>query len=393
MAAKAQFESRVAESSSYANDSLSWFWWAPYYNNSNLLDVLWRFLWDILQFIAIIISVGLCIFGFFFFVYIIISLFKKWWENTLSEMSKTWTFIKSIFFWFFSGIKNIFSWLFWFFKKRKMLSVLVILGILVFNFVANIIDWNSRLLRLVKVEPWYVGVDLRKSEIYNPWYSLYSPLNSSFFLSPTNNFSFDIIDVESNSKEELPVTLDYRVTFDLIDSERLNLYKQNWAKNIRQISSDIVMPRMLEVINGIIKDYSFKDIGWKHSEIKEVTITSANKVLKSIWIEIKDLNIISINLPPSYLKSKEDLLKAENELRLSQAQLESGQKLSEKELLNAQNKKKIKIIEAEAISEYNKIIATQDLTPAMIEMKKLEIEEKKVEKWDGKLVGGEKFGM
>lgn len=178
------------------------------------------------------------------------------------------------------------------------------------------------------------------------------------------------------------MTLEYRATFKLIDNKRLQFYKENGAKNIRLVSSDIVMPRILEVINGVIKKYSFKDISNKHSEIKTITIEEANKVLSHIGIEINDLNIISIKLPDSYLKSKEDLLKAENELRLSQAQLESQKKESEQKLLQATNLKNVKIIEAEALAEYNKIINSQELTTRMIEMKQLEIEEMKIKKWD-----------
>jgi hypothetical protein len=77
---------------------------------------------------------------------------------------------------------------------------------------------------------------------------LYSPLKTSVFLSPTNDFTFQIAEVTANTKEELGVTLDYKVGFKLLDDKRLDFYNKFGAKNIRLVSSDIVMPRLLEVI-------------------------------------------------------------------------------------------------------------------------------------------------
>ena len=145
------------------------------------------------------------------------------------------------------------------------------------------------------------------------------------------------------------------------------------------------MPRLLEVIKWIIKQYSFKDISSKHNEIKNITLEEANKVLSPIWIELQEINILDIRLPENYLKSKEDLLKAENELKLAEARLEAQKKESEKKLLEAENLKKVKIIEAEAIAEYNRLINSENITDKMLQMKELENEALKIEKWDGKL--------
>jgi preprotein translocase subunit Sec63 len=85
-------------------------------------------------------------------------------------------------------------------------------------------------------------------------------------------------------------------------------------------------------------------------------------------------------LPKSYLISKEDLLKAENELKLAEAKLEAQKRESEKQVLEAQNDKKVKIIEAESIAEYNKIV--NNINQKSIDLKKLELEKLRIEKWD-----------
>jgi hypothetical protein len=100
---------------------------------------------------------------------------------------------------------------------------------------------------------------------------------------------------------------------------------------------------------------------------------------------LQDISIIDIRLPQSYLKSKEDLLKSENELKLAEAKLEAQKKESERKLLEAQNEKAVKIVEAEGIAEYNKIVKSESVTDDMIELKRLENETLKLNKWDGKL--------
>jgi hypothetical protein len=81
-----------------------------------------------------------------------------------------------------------------------------------------------------------------------PGYHFYSPIKTSFFLSPTNDFDFEIAEVTANTSEELGVTLDYRVSYKLLNEKRLSFYNKYGPKNIRLVSSDVVMPKLLEVI-------------------------------------------------------------------------------------------------------------------------------------------------
>lgn len=378
----AKFDSRIASDSLMENSISSG---NNYYNWSSFINYLYRIIWDVIELIIVFIVGFLIIFWIFLFLYIIISLFSKGWAQTIEDLKKlllwfVWLFNK-IFSWFLKGIKKMFLFL-W---NRKFLSIFIILLILLFSFSLNVINWESRLLKIDKINTWYVWVDLENNKILNPGYHLYSPLKTNYFLSPTNNFDFEIAEVTANTKEDLWVTLDYRVGFIIKNDKRLDFYKTYWAKNIQLVSSDIVMPRLLEVIKWIIRNYWFRDISSKHNEIKGITITEANKVLIPIWIELNDITILDIRLPKSYLDSKEELLKSENELKLAEARLEAQIKESEKKVLEAQNSKQIKIIEAEGIAEYNKIISNENITDDAIEMKKLEIEKLKIEKWDWKL--------
>lgn len=379
----AKFDSRVlsesADSIGLQNSSFGSYYW-----NSILNDIL-GILQDLLQFFIGAFIAFCVIFVVFLFLYIIVSLFTKWWEITMLELKNIWNFSKRTVFKIYSSIFSFFKNIFKFFWKRKVLAILIIFLYFWIWFSQDIISGQSRFLKLTKINTWYVWIDLKNKELLQPWYHLYSPINTSIFLSPTNDFDFEIAEVTANTSEELWVTLDYRVWFKLIDEKRLDFYTKFWPKNIQLVSSDIIMPKLLEVLKWTIRNYSFKDISSKHNEIKNITLKAVNEVLNELWVDIQDITILDIRLPKSYLTSKEDLLKSENELKLAEARFETQKRESEKQLLEAENRKKVKIIEAEAIAEYNKIVKSETITDDMIEMKKLENQALKINKWDWKL--------
>ncbi len=376
----AKFESRIASDSLNSVQSMnvmpdlgySFNW----YNNffTNLFEYILIFLWGFIFLMSVL-----------FCLYVIISLFTKWWEKTAEEIKKLFMFLQKIFINFLKFLWKKIKFFSTYFYKRKKVSLIIILLVFVIWFWNNVLSGNSKLIRISKIGNWYVWVDLKNNKIIPPGYFLYSPVTTSYFLSPTNNFDFEIVEVTANTSEELGVTLDYRVGFKIIDEKRLDFYNKYGAKNIQLVSSDIVMPRLLESIKWIIKSYSFKDISSKHSEIKNITLKEANAILKDVWIELQDINILDIRLPETYLKSKQDLLNAENELKLAEAKLETQKKESERKLLEANNNKNVSIIEAEAVAESNKIINSTSITSEMLKMKEIENQTKKINKWDGKL--------
>lgn len=145
------------------------------------------------------------------------------------------------------------------------------------------------------------------------------------------------------------------------------------------------MPLLLESIKTVIQRYSFRDLSSQSDSVKQEAFDLATAKLQEKWIALQYLNIIDIRLPQSYLDSQQDLLKAENEGKLAEAALETQKKQAETDLLKAENDKNVKIVEAQAIAEYNAIVSEQQLSNQAIEMRKLDIEAMKIEKWDGSL--------
>ncbi len=90
----------------------------------------------------------------------------------------------------------------YFYKRKKLSVLLIIIGVFVV-FGSSVVDGNSRFLKLSKIASGYVGVDLKNNKILSPGYHLYSPIKTTYFLSPTNNFDFEIVEVTANTKEDL----------------------------------------------------------------------------------------------------------------------------------------------------------------------------------------------
>lgn len=372
----AKFESRVASSSDSYSQTMQWWDYGLGfgYSTMRVFDTL---------FIALI--VWMVIIGGLYGLYVLISLVRRGALETLAEMRTLGGLVAS-------GIGNVLQAIWRFIQKiwklglaYKFRAFVIVVLIVGFLGSANVVNGSSRFLRIIHVTDGYVGVNLAEHRIIGPGYALYSPLTSQVFLVPTNTFDFEIAEVTANTKEELGVSIDYRVWFRLNQDKMLDLYGKFGAKNIQAVSSDIVMPKLLENIKRIIRAYSFRDISSKHDEIKAAVIAEANKALVPMGIELQDVNILDIRLPESYIKSKEDLLNAENALRLSEAELEKQKKESERAILEAGTKRDVQIVEAQGIAKYNEIVNNQPMSDKILELKRIDNERLKVEKWDGKL--------
>lgn len=384
----AKFDSRSAEwlwmlknKPEYNMSPDSIFWQDNYYS-SWILDNLFHSIWFLALWIMTILLVLLFFLAIWTIVYIIIILFTKWWNEWAKTIKNIFNYLIKFIVSTYNIILNFLIKIFRLIKSRLKLVLFLILAFIIYNFTISALNWTNKLLKVDYIDNWYVWVDLKNDKIINSGYYIYTPLLKRYFLSPTSLFDFEIAEVTANTNEELLISLDYRVSFLIDDSKRLDLYKKYWSKSIRQISSDIVMPKILENIKWVLREYSFKDISKNHNEIKWKTLSKANLELNKIWISVKDLNIIDIRLPKSYIKSKEDLLNAENEKRLAEARLDTERKKWEADIIKAKTLKNTKIISAEAISEYNKIVSEQIITDSLIKMKELENEEKIINKWN-----------
>jgi len=380
----AKFDSRVVNDAMVVPESINSYN-NNYYEEEWFLNNVSFMVSNVGHSISMIINVLLWISAWLYFIYIVISLFSKWGKETITEIKdlfiRAWKNIVKFLSWILIVFRSIWKWIIW----HKKWTALIVLWLIVINLVCNVIDWQSNVLKYIKIWNWFVGVDIKNEKIMKPGYHMYSPLTSDLFLSRTSVFDFEIVAVTANTKEDMFVELDYRVWFKFIEKDVVGFYKKFGAKSSRTVASDIVMPRVLEVLKWIIKEYSFKEISSKHNEIKTKAIKETNKVLNKLWIEMNDINVLDIRLPESYTKSIEDLENAENARKLAEAELEKEKKFADTAVVRAENEKSIKIIQAEAVAEYNNIVNNTKITNQVLELKRIENERFKIEKRDWKL--------
>lgn len=351
-------------------------WWYDYYAYS---------MWDAVQSLINNILMVLVSFAFvvwaLYVIYIIISLFSKGGKETLEEIKshgKRWWIKLSL------GAMTVRSWL-WHLWQRcivkpwRRTTLIVLLVIIVLWPVFT----SSQLLSVANINNGFVAVDLQHERILGPGYHVYSPLFTKLFLARTSVFDFEIAAVTANTKEDMFVEMDYRVGFHMKTESMIAFYTKYGQQSEQQIASDVVMPRVLETLKSVIKQYSFRDISSSHAEIKQKAIADTNAVLASLGITIDDINLLDIRLPEAYTESVENLTKAENDLKYAEALLLTQKKQAEQEEYKAESEKRIQIIQAEAIAQYNKILSQNPPSAAMIQLRKLDIEKMKINKWNG----------
>lgn len=382
----AKFGSRVAEESmnyQYANDSV-----AGSYSAAAPLRGAVRVAEGLAELLLPLLALGLALLAGIILLSWAVSSVRKGPKEGFDDMAavlgKCRDAVRAAVLWAWGIAVSVLRAL-WRHKAWTVLAVVVLLG---WSFAQDVVNGTNPALRLLKVSEGTVTVDLRRGEILEPGYHLVSPMLSEFVSSPTGVFSFEIAEVTAKTSEELGVTLDYRVGFLFKREALLPFYKSYGPKNIEAISSDVVMPRLLEAIKSVIQGYSYKDISSQHAQIKERVTEKANAALAQLGIEINEVNILDIRLPESHLKLKEDLLNAENEKALADAKLETQRKESEARKLQAETDKAVTVIAAEASAKANEILGGQRVSPELIELRKIESRDRMIEKWDGKLPSG-----
>lgn len=91
-----------------------------------------------------------------------------------------------------------------------------------------------------------------------------------------------------------------------------------------------------------------------------------------------------VRLPPTIKSAMEKAQAATQKADQARRELETSRAEAEKDLVAAEAAKERRLIEAQAEAEANQIV-TQSITPQVLELRRLEIEAARIEKWNGQL--------
>lgn len=179
------------------------------------------------------------------------------------------------------------------------------------------------------------------------------------------------------TKDSVPVTLDIAVNYTLLDSKVPEFYTKFRADKITQFTHGYMRDQCRNVIANVGSEYTFDEVnGAKKEEFFAKINSNLAKDLAPYGVVITSNGVSSIGAlrPPDGLrqaiaakvKAIQDSQRITNELQSSVAEA----------------KKKVAEAEGEAAAMRAK---SASITPQFMELKKLEIEAARVEKWDGVL--------
>ncbi|MBN1697612.1 MAG: prohibitin family protein [Spirochaetales bacterium] len=296
-----------------------------------------------------------------------------------------------------SGTGNLFGWLKnciinvrqWPRKKKRtaiITAIVVILLLFLLSFISRQQLW-------VTIEPGVRGI------IYNRFGGGISDRilgEGTHFIFPgfqvcyrarVARQSAEIERVTADSIEFQDVALWLNVEFQLEEEHLPLLFREYGAKSSREIVLDVITPAVNEVTKVIIVNYPIGDVLLHQPDIKAEITRRLGEVLRQYYISVIDIDVVNIRLSPDYREIVAETEYAVYKDKQKTLELETEKKESERRILEAETLKREKVLEAEGIAEYNRILGRQSITPQLLEYRKLENRSAAIKKWDGKLPG------
>ena len=137
--------------------------------------------------------------------------------------------------------------------------------------------------------------------------------------------------------------------------------------------SKVVAPAVQETIKAVVARYTAEQLVTKRDIVSGEIKDALTKRLQAYGFKINEINIVEFAFSEVFNNSIEaKQVAAQNALK------------AENDLTRIKTEKQQKITQAEAEAESLRL-KKQEITPELVELKKIEIQEKAIEAWDGKL--------
>lgn len=213
--------------------------------------------------------------------------------------------------------------------------------------------------------------------IYGEGLHIFNPLDKVYIYETRMQVAYHEFDVISNKGLALHLSLAirYRPEYELLGV----LHKQIGPNYLNRV----VLPQIESVMRKQLGDYTAEEIYTNEAGLLTNTILTALDEVGRNYVEVEDIIIRSIQLPPEMVIAIENKLKKEEFMKSYEFQIETAKKEAERQA-----------IEAKGLSEYHKII-NESLTPEMLLMKGIEATESLAKSNNAKVVviGSGKNGL
>ncbi|UJF35893.1 prohibitin family protein [Paenibacillus hexagrammi] len=176
-------------------------------------------------------------------------------------------------------------------------------------------------------------------------------------------------DTSASSKDLQPVSTHVAVNYSIDKASAYNL-----MNNIGGAYDNIIIaPAIQEIVKEVTAKYAAEDLIAKRDLVAMEIQDLLTKRLARYNLNVNDINIVNFKFSDAFNQSieakqvaQQQALKAENDLK--RVQIEAQQKVAQAQA------------EAESLK-----LKKQEVTPELVQLKQIEVQEKALEKWDGRL--------
>lgn len=247
--------------------------------------------------------------------------------------------------------------------KLKGLTTAVVAGLLVL-----IVGANS----FAQVEYGHVGLyktfGKLNSNVLSPGIHLKIPFIQSVIQVNTQVTKAET-DTSASSMDLQPVSTHVAVNYSVDKESAYNLMNNIGGS----FDAVIINPAVQEIVKEVTARYQAEDLIAKRDVVAgEISEHLTNRLAKYDLL-VKEVNIVNFKFSDAFNQSieakqvaQQQALKASNDLK--RIEIEAQQKIAQAEA------------EAEALK-----LKKQEVTPELVQLKQIEVQEKALEKWDGKL--------
>lgn len=247
--------------------------------------------------------------------------------------------------------------------KLRGLTTAVVVGLLVL-----IVGANS----FAQVEYGHVGLyktfGKLNSNVLSPGIHLKIPFIQSVIQVNTQVTKAET-DTSASSKDLQPVSTHVAVNYSVDKESAYNLMNNIGGS----FDTVIINPAVQEIVKEVTARYQAEDLIAKRDVVAgEISEHLTNRLAKYDLL-VKEVNIVNFKFSDAFNQSieakqvaQQQALKASNDLK--RIEIEAQQKIAQAEA------------EAEALK-----LKKQEVTPELVQLKQIEVQEKALEKWDGKL--------
>ena len=176
-------------------------------------------------------------------------------------------------------------------------------------------------------------------------------------------------DTTASSKDLQPVSTHVAVNYSISKGSAYNLMN-NIGGNFDTV---IINPAIQEIVKEVTARYPAEDLIKRRDVVASEISEHLTSRLAKYNLAVNDINIVNFKFSEAFDQSieakqvaQQQALKAENDLR--RIEIEAKQKIAQAQA------------EAESLR-----LKKQEVTPELVQLKQIEVSEKALEKWDGRL--------